>query len=164
MKHLHSIAFGLLQLQKKLTLQWRHNGRNGVSNQRKHQSSASLAFVRGIHRSPANSPHEWPVTRKMFPFDDAIMIIAVRVHYSGRSPVFSGRLLVQPERFQSTPAHRHLVGTSNIHRQLEDPWKQQSMIISHYNNVMMSAMASQITGVSIVYSTVCSGANQREEW
>ena len=44
-------------------------------NQRKHQSSASLAFVREIHRGPVNFPHKWPVTRKMFPFDDVIMII-----------------------------------------------------------------------------------------
>ena len=43
-------------------------------NQRKHQSSASLAFVREIHRGPVNFPHKWPVTRKMFPFDDVIMI------------------------------------------------------------------------------------------
>ena len=43
------------------------------ADQRKHQSSASLAFVRGIHRGPVNSPHKEPVTRKMFPFDDAIM-------------------------------------------------------------------------------------------
>ena len=69
-------------------LQWRHNEGDSVSNhqphdcystvysgvdQRKHQSSASLAFVQGIHRGPANSPHKWPVTRKMFPFDDVIM-------------------------------------------------------------------------------------------
>ena len=40
---------------------------------RKHQSFASLAFVRGIHRWPVNSPHKWPVTRKMFPFDNFIM-------------------------------------------------------------------------------------------
>ena len=39
------------------------------ADQRKHQSSASLAFVRGIHRWPMNSPHKRPVTRKMFPFD-----------------------------------------------------------------------------------------------
>ena len=38
-----------------------------------HQSSVSLAFVRGIHRWPVNSPHKWPVTRKTFPFDDVIM-------------------------------------------------------------------------------------------
>ena len=47
-------------------------GYSGV-NQRKHQSSASLAFVREIHRGPVNFPHKWPVTRKMFPFDDVIM-------------------------------------------------------------------------------------------
>ena len=45
------------------------------ANQRKHQSSASLAFVRGIHRWPVNSPHKGPVTRKMIPFDDVIMLV-----------------------------------------------------------------------------------------
>ena len=36
------------------------------ADQRKHQSSASLAFVRGIHRWPVNSPHKGPVTRTCF--------------------------------------------------------------------------------------------------
>ena len=69
-------------------LLWRHNGRDGVSNHqphdcllnrsfrrrsKKHQSSASLAFVWGIHRGPVNSPHKWPVARKMFPLHDVIM-------------------------------------------------------------------------------------------
>ena len=44
------------------------------ADQRKHQSSASLAFARGIHRWPVNILHKWPVTRKMFPFDDVIML------------------------------------------------------------------------------------------
>ena len=43
------------------------------SDQRKHQSPASLAFVRGIHRWSVDSPHKWPVTRKMFPFHDVIV-------------------------------------------------------------------------------------------
>ena len=43
------------------------------ADQRKYQSSASLAFVRGIHRRPVNSPHKGPVTRKMFSLDDVIM-------------------------------------------------------------------------------------------
>ena len=43
------------------------------ADQSKHQSSASLAFVWGIRRGPVNSPHKWPVTRKMFPFNDVIM-------------------------------------------------------------------------------------------
>ena len=44
------------------------------ADQRKHQSSASLAFVWGIQREPVNSPHKWPLTRKMFPFEDVIMV------------------------------------------------------------------------------------------
>ena len=72
-----------------ISLQWRHTTiasqitsltivystvYSGV-DQGKHQSSASLAFVWGIHRWPVNSPHKWPVTRKMFPFDDVIMLM-----------------------------------------------------------------------------------------
>ena len=49
------------------------------ADQRKHQSSASLAFVRGIHRGPVNLSHKWPVTRKMFPFDDVIMPISLDI-------------------------------------------------------------------------------------
>ena len=70
-----------------LAQHWRYNGHDDISNyqphdcllnfhsgadQRKHRSFAWLAFVRGIHRWPLNSPHKWPVTRKMFPFDDVI--------------------------------------------------------------------------------------------
>ena len=57
---------------------WRQNELDVVSNvsivgstvgsgadQRIHQSSVSLAFVRGIHRWPVNSPHKGPVTWKM---------------------------------------------------------------------------------------------------
>ena len=69
--------------------QWRHNDHHGVSNhlpsivcatvclswhQRKHQSPRSWPFVRGMRRSPVNSPQKGPVTRKMFPYDDVIMI------------------------------------------------------------------------------------------
>ena len=43
------------------------------ADQRKHQSSGSLAFVWGIHQWSVNSLHKGPVTRKMFPFDDVIM-------------------------------------------------------------------------------------------
>ena len=46
------------------------------TDQRKYQSSASLAFVSEIHWWPVNSPQKWPVTRKMFPFDDVIMSVA----------------------------------------------------------------------------------------
>ena len=58
-------------------------------DQRKHQSSASLAFVRGIHRGPLNSPHKWPVTRKMFPFDDVIMTLEMFVRTNNSSWYFA---------------------------------------------------------------------------
>ena len=65
-----------------------YNERHGVSNhqphdcvlnrfsgsdQRKHQSSASLAFVRGIHRWRVNFPHKGPVMRRMFSLDDVMI-------------------------------------------------------------------------------------------
>ena len=57
------------------------------SDQRKYQSSASLAFVRGIHRGPVNSPHKWPVTRKMFPFDDVIMLYQFHWNVLGHNDI-----------------------------------------------------------------------------
>ena len=72
------------------SLRWRHSGCDSVSNHQPHDCLLNrlfrrrskktsklrvtgLFFVRGIHRGPVNSPHKWPVTRKMFPFDDVIM-------------------------------------------------------------------------------------------
>ena len=46
------------------------------ANQRKYQSSTSMAFLRGIHRWSVNSLHKGLVTQKMFPFDDVIMMSA----------------------------------------------------------------------------------------
>ena len=72
------------------SLQWRHNERGGVSNhphldclstlsssadQRKYQSSTSLAFARAIHRPPVDCPHKRPVTQKIFSFDDDFVVI-----------------------------------------------------------------------------------------
>ena len=46
-----------------------------IGTDKKHQSSAPLAFVWGIHRWPVNSLHKGPVTRKKFPFDSVIMMV-----------------------------------------------------------------------------------------
>ena len=90
-------------------LQWRHNGRQWVSNhqslecefnfcagvdQRKYQSSTSLAFVRVIHRSQVNSPHKGPVTRKRFhlmtpSFINCISIICID-SLLGKPPSWEG--------------------------------------------------------------------------
>ena len=44
------------------------------TDERKHQSSASLSIVRGIPRWPVNSPCKESLTRKMPPFDDVTMV------------------------------------------------------------------------------------------
>ena len=70
------------------TLLWRHNDHDGVSNHQSHGCLLSRLFRRrskktsklrvtglcvGNSPGPVNSPHKWPVTRKMFPFDDVII-------------------------------------------------------------------------------------------
>ena len=70
------------------------------ADQRKHQSSASLAFVRGIHWSPVNSPHIWPVTQKMFPFDGVIMRSASFVKVTSLALVLLPQCQrINPERY-----------------------------------------------------------------
>ena len=51
------------------------------ADQRKHQSSASLAFVWWIHRRPVNSLHKGPVTRKWF----HLMTSSCTSHQSSRN-------------------------------------------------------------------------------
>ena len=70
-------------------LHWRHNDHDGVSNHQPHGCLLNRLFRRrskktsklrvtglcvGNSPGPVNSPHKWPVTRKMFPFNDVIMI------------------------------------------------------------------------------------------
>ena len=60
------------------------------ADQRKHQSSAWLVFVRGIHRWPVNFPHKGPVTRKMFP--SAISAVSLYLVINKEGTDFSARL------------------------------------------------------------------------
>ena len=41
------------------------------------KENVSLPFVREIHLWLVNLPHKWPVTRKIFPFDDVIIVCVV---------------------------------------------------------------------------------------
>ena len=100
----HFVTFFQCRSHIYITNDVRH-GCDGVSNHRRlnclhsrvfrrrskktSRNSASLAFMRGIHRWPVNSPHKGPVTLKMFPFDGVIMIINTFWCYSRNIP---GRL------------------------------------------------------------------------
>ena len=82
------------------SLHWRHNDHDGVSNHQPHGCLLNRLFRRrskktsklrvtglcvGNSPGPVNSPHKGPVTRKMFPFDDVIMIVSVFVSSSDKS-------------------------------------------------------------------------------
>ena len=77
------------------TLRWRHDGHDSVFNHQPHDCLLNRLIRRrskktskfrvtglcvGNSPGPVNSPHKWPVTRKMFPFDDVIMNIFVISH------------------------------------------------------------------------------------
>ena len=99
------------------------------ADQRKHQSSASLAFVQGIHRGPANSPHKWPETRKMFPFDDVIMTFCkIQLTFQIKWPdivwewCIEGRTIIQQLKYYvgisitiSVASRRLLLSNGNTH-------------------------------------------------
>ena len=102
---------------------------------RKHQSSASLGFMRGIQRWPMNSPHKWPVTRKMVPFGDVIMNILSFVPRTlpsqspSRHSLTSWRLASEVSRsstlsrsWPSTLASPSSSPMSTVSRSLRPPW------------------------------------------
>ena len=90
-----------------LALRWRHNDYDGVSNHQPHGCLLNRLFRRrskktsklrvtglcvGNSPGPVNSPHKEPVTRKMFPFDDVIMVCLWQPGGSGfiSIPVYTG--------------------------------------------------------------------------
>ena len=103
---------------------WRHNGLNGVSNHQHHNCLLSRLFgrrskktsklrvnVRGIR--PVNSPHKWPVTRKMFPFDDVIMYV-INANIRCRTP--SARIEQATIGHPFPPSARHLNKNYILHQ------------------------------------------------
>ena len=78
------------------------------ADQRKYQSSASLAFVWGIHRWPVNSPHNGPVMRKMFPFDDVMMFHAILPPYQPASWNTLHYTIINKTHMQMCKTHRQL--------------------------------------------------------
>ena len=89
----HKWFFKILKiphLDYSISFRWRHNERDGVSNHQPHDCLLNGLFRRrskktsklrvtglcvGNSLGPVNSPHKGPVTRKMFPFDDVIMLM-----------------------------------------------------------------------------------------
>ena len=81
------------------SFRWRHNDHDGVSNHQPHGCLLNRLFRRRSNKTsklrvtglcagkspgPVNSPHKGTVTRKMFPFDDVIMLTSWLVGYGNR--------------------------------------------------------------------------------
>ena len=111
------------------------------ADQSKNQSSVSLAFVWGIHRGPMNSSHKWPVTRKIFPFDDVIMhrhnytsmpydkLISANEIDPSTAPTTITALVIVHLIILKITTHRHTL--SHIRR----PWAANTMrewLLSHH--------------------------------
>ena len=125
------------------------------ADQRKHQNSASLTFVLGIHRWPVNSPHKWPVTQKMFPLDDVIMVkitliptfnsvhrlvySRVNVFELPMKPVRTARLIVQPY-FSGL---RERAGDVNSHR-----FSSGEIYLRHYPVCVFLPFDSRVSGLN----------------
>ena len=104
------------------------------ADQRKHQSSASLAFVWGIHRDRWIPRTKGQLRGKCLHLmtSSCDVLIYPRLCQYGAEGVFPWGIFVIFSVCASIYAH-----------------------YCHYGCVIMSAMASQITGISIVYTTVC---------
>ena len=86
-------------------LEWRHNGLHSVSNHqpchcllnrlfrcrlKKTSKLRVTGHCAGNSPGPVNSPYKGPVTRKMVPFDDVIMLGGVSLHLTSSSICFLG--------------------------------------------------------------------------
>ena len=87
------------------------------TDQRKQQSSASLAFVRGIHRGPVNSLHKWPVTGKMSPFGDVIMNCAWRCACTQPEGIYHVPVTHDSDEKKQTKPKPTTTSSTTIHEQ-----------------------------------------------
>ena len=141
-------------------MQWRQNGSDSVPNHqprdcllnrlfRRRSKKTSTLRVTGlcarIHRGPVNSPHKWPVTRKMFLFDDVIMYSVISSLITTPSKYIRAWMNNYIHCFALDviihPYPKFINGLTNHNPQ-------------HYNNTTMGTMVSQINSLTIVYSTV----------
>ena len=114
------------------------------ADQRKHQRSASLAFVRGIHRGPVNSPHKGPVTRKVFPFGDVIMnfclasvLYLFTIAFILRRIVFTNIMMSNVIYHKYSYASKQILYKKNVYQSqqicalIQSSWKIKNEIFMH---------------------------------
>ena len=116
-------------------------------NHRKHQSSASLAFVRGIHRWPVSSSHRGPVTRKSFHL--------MTSPWDGRHSVVTRILGCYPCYITCIPLPFDVC----IYTKTE-PWNQRTDIITQFQDAIWKGMA-ETACISVSFALLASRATRR---
>ena len=103
------------------SLRWHHNGRDSVSNHQPYDCLLNRLFRRRWKKTSkfrvtglcaGKSPHKWPVTRKMFPFDDVIMLIMTcydQGWHRSKAWQWLQKSFMVPEIVHSLTVFRHLV-------------------------------------------------------
>ena len=124
-------------------------------------------FVRGIHRSPVNSLHkgQWRGALKF-----SVICVWINGWVNNREAGDLRRYCAHYEVIvMVTPGLWKVQWFSNLANVYVGIPSEFTTITSltvltliYYSDVIMGAMASQITSVSIACSTVCSGADQRK--
>ena len=122
------------------------------ADQRKHESSASPAFVRGIHRWPVNSPHKGPVTWKMFPFDDVIM--KTERPYCGANNASLGNAVAQTFIFIFKLISSGCVSWNGINYWMLSISLQRKFIRKEVKVMVISKMLFEINLFAVNLSTV----------
>ena len=135
------------------------------TDKRTHQSSASLAFVWGIHRGPVNSPHKSPVTLKMFPFNDVIMDWQVNFEYqfteawlrtweSKVRPCLFAYLAIDRINFSGiwTKIQKHVLCWGTVHPKMAKLWTgaDTHIWLPYQENVVFFFQTLVLTGNSMM--------------
>ena len=72
-------------------------------------------------------------------------------------------LLENVNNFTSTMlCYYTILHKAGVVRKILDRLRASHFTNLHYSDAIMDAMASQITGVSIIYSTICSGVDKKK--
>ena len=121
------------------------------ADQRKHQSSASLAFVRGIHRGPVNSPHKGPVTRKIFPFDDENVSIWWRHHALWGIPLVPHKLWSFDVSFNISL--NKMLNKQSRYRWIEMSWRHR--YATQWRHHAMHCILTSVAGIASPRAGTC---------
>ena len=109
-------------------------------DQSKHQSSASLAIVWGIHQWPVKSPHKGPAARKIFPFDDVIMLVGFLQAHSCVEK--AGMITCVKMRELDTDENHSLRGTA-LQKAID-----VSIALTHWGRDKMAAISQTILSIA----------------